>query len=257
MGHLLGSISQDAHRSEPSGMAFNMRGSTGTGKTEALYVIDNLSRYFEGRFPEFYRHTFEWVGLDQIEYLKPLAKSSPGGIFPNQMKRSPLVLLHPVHRKALHEKNAEFILAKTGFMPRDRIARDPQTEEIIRAIMKHYMTLNKLKTLTAEQYLQFLAPHVKIVRRIVNLETPAQVIEHQEVDPRPEQLFISPNPLRSVIYAGTALAYDYTGLVLQQDGGVLVLNEFYRNHPGLRSKFIELMQNRRVDEGGAPLLNSM
>jgi hypothetical protein len=72
-------------------------------------------------------------------------------------------------------------------------------------------------------------------------------------NPNYNLLFVSQSLRTMMTYAeNDPLAYNFSGKILQQDGGGLLLDEFFRNDLGLLDAYLELAQNNVAETDTGP-----
>lgn len=248
-------------RGDRSGKAFGFPGPAGTGKTELLYVIDNIERNLSKQ-DKYMQFSYRFRGLDKIPVLRHMFKFDRETGKPNyawidpDMPRSPFTLLREDMQKSVLEKTLPEIRSKWNMtISKGWTKPEPKTKAVIRAILEYkYPEIGEgiisVDDLTQEEYLAAINEFVVIVpKKTVQNKTEPQIIRAQTEDPNFEALFAKPNLLRQAFYTGGEfkdLAVDYTGQVFQQDGGLLMMDELYRNPESLLNLLLEVKQNRMV-----------
>ncbi len=256
--NFLGSLA----RGDRSGKAFGFPGPAGTGKTELLYVIDNVEKNLAKTEPQFKQFSYRWKNLNEIPILqhmfkfdrttgKPISK----WIDPD-MPRSPFTLLRQDMKEELADSLIPKIRRKWGMtISKGWLKAEPKSRAIIRAILQHKYPeiaqgLMNENDLTREEYISAISEFMVIVpKSTVQNKVEPQIIRAQGEDPNFEALFARPNLMRQAFYSGGEmgdLAVDYSGQVFQQDGGLLMLDELYRNPESLLNILLEVKQNRMV-----------
>ncbi len=241
-------------RGDRKGKFLLFKGPTGTGKTEFLVILSELAQELALSDPDYYEFTFEWVGLENVPYLKTYARVVGNGRpIRNPMQRSPLTLLPPEIQEKVVELANPRVQELIGYKAQPVLQRDPQTSEIIDAILQHELSAEEAATLSPSRYVEVLGKYVQIVRKKKDPNAPPSVVRFQGRHPQWSKIFFEESiPLMQVYTSGSALSYMYTGTFPRADGGGLFLDEFFRNPQGLLDTALELMENGVLDFGGAP-----
>jgi predicted Ser/Thr protein kinase len=186
--------------------------------------------------------------------LRPL-----GPFVPSEFGRSPFTLL----REDIQDKVLSIVRSSVedfvGYKLKEWRNPDQKAAEIVDAIFKHYypgITTGEMEIsdLSQEDYLRTLEKHVRIVRRKRDYKRkPSNIVRFVPENPNYEQLFVSENIRLKPFYpVSSALAYDFSGIVSQQDGGALIFDEFPRNDVNLLNTNLEIAQNGVVQAGIGP-----
>lgn len=247
----LGSIA----RGDRSGKAIGFPGPAGTGKTELLYVEANIEQNL-GKIDQYKQFSYRFKNLDQIPFLRNMYRFDKEGtpnlrfIDPN-MPRSPFTLLREDMQDEILAETLPKIRAKWNMtISKGWKKPEPKTRDILRAIFEYERPeiaegSLMVEDLSREEYLQILEKYVVIVpKALLKPKSEAQIIRAQTDDPNWQALFAAPNLSRMPFYQNSALGVDYNGLIFQQDGGLLMMDELYRNPPALLNVFLEIVQNR-------------
>lgn len=249
-------------RGDRSGKAIGFPGPAGTGKTELLYVIDQVERNLGRTEDKFRQFSYRWVGLDKVPALKKMfifdkATGEPNYRFIDpDMPRSPFTLLRDDMKASILAKLLPKIRQKWNMtISKGWTKTEPKSAAIITAILEDTYPeiaegLIKVSDLTEEEYLGAISKYIVIVpKEVVQQKVEPQIIRAQSDDPNFEALFARPNLLRQAFYAGGKfkdLGVDYVGQVFQQDGGLLMFDELYRNSGPFLNILLEVKQNAMV-----------
>ncbi|MCB0350216.1 MAG: hypothetical protein KDD38_03470 [Bdellovibrionales bacterium] len=246
--------------SQSSGKGLMFVGPGGTGKTELLVILDRLVDSLSTSNPDHFEYTFRWKNLDKIPFLQPLVADDFGNLHITTMKRSPLTLLPREIQERIVGVATERVRGMLDANPRPFLTPDPQSAEIINAIVEFYSKERGLTEITEEDYISMLEQHVDIVRRLPDPTMPPGIIRFQDKHADPSQLFFSENIYLKQMYGqNSALSYDYNGVVPRRDGRGVFFDECFRNSEGLLNTLLEVIQNSVLEAGGAPplILNSL
>ena len=260
-----------AARGDRTGKAVGFPGPAGTGKTELFYTIDQLSKRL-GKEDKYKQFSYRFVNLHTIPKLAPLFKMIPGpdgvpvpmnAFFNPDLARSPFTLLRGDMQDRLLKDLRPKIRSKWNVMiSKGWKDPEPKTREIIRRIFEHEYPdfeqgLMSIDDLTEEEYLAVLDKYVSIVpKEVVRPATlEARVIGAKKDNPNMAALLTTPNMMRVPLYTlESELAINYTGTIFQQDGGLLMFDELYRNDPALLTLLLDTIQNHVVEgEVGRPV----
>lgn len=249
-------------RGDRSGKAFGFPGPAGTGKTELLYVIDNIEKNLGKADPKYKQFSYRWKGLHTIPVLRHLFKFDRETGLPNyawidpDMPRSPFTLLRTDMQEQILSQVLPEIQKKWNMtISKGWLKPEPKSRAIIKAILEHKFPeiaqgLITVDDLTSDEYLAAISEYMVVVPKLtIQNKTEPQIIRAQTEDPNFEALFARPNLLRQAFYTGGELkdlGVDYTGQVFQQDGGLLMLDELYRNPEALLNILLEVKQNKIV-----------
>lgn len=239
-------------RGDRGGKMLLLVGPAGTGKTETLHVLDASRTELSNLDPNFMEYTYQWVDLSDVDELKPLKSTI------TDMKRSPFTLLREdMQREVIARVNPK-VEALLGFPLRAWTQPDPKTESILEAIFRHYYPEiangeKDIADLTRDEYLAAVERHVRIIRRRRDPKQPAAIVRAMPENPNFSLLFIAQSLRTMMAYAeNDPLAYNFAGKVLQQDGGGLLLDEFFRNALELLDTYLELAQNGVLETDTGP-----
>ena len=243
-------------------------GPGGTGKTELVLILTMLANSIVKESDVFKRFTFEWINTDKIPGLKPLTASFRGenlvSSVSEDMRRSPFVLLRSDIQQDVMQQFSQDIANTLGFAPIPWTNANPKMEKIIEAIFEHeYPQIRSreysIDDLSKEAYMNTLSKYVRIVEiKPAKEDAAISIVRSMPENPKYDQLFTRQNLSRMMYYqTDNALLYDLTGQVLQTDGLAMVLDELFRNDPGLLDILLEVIQNGVVatDVGPAIRMN--
>ena len=241
-------------------------GGAGTGKTELGNLLETAKVNLANENPEYFQFTFEFYDLDKIPYLRPLLYGGQhGGDSPAvkdlTLNRSPIVLLPP-------RLQAEVVrLATANFRKVTRahnIEMDPlpflhpsgKTQAVVDAIVRHYLQVegrsDKQELVTDRDYMRWVGQHVRIVRRTYDEAQPPAIIRYVGKHPDMSTLLFSEDLMLSSHYGpGNPLSYKY-GMIPQNDGKGIFIDELFRQDSDVRDTFLDLAQNGVAQNGGAP-----
>lgn len=244
-----------------SSKMFTFLGPAGTGKTQVLKILDTANAYLAMTNEEYFQWTFEFQNLDEIPALRPLlGKSKELGIPILQYlaaNNSPIVLLPPSMQNELIRLGTPAVEKRIGYKPIAFTTPSPQTAAVIKYIVAHEMQKRKIsgRAPTEKEYYDMIKPYVKVVRRTYDLNQPAVIVRAQGKSPELSQLLISENLVLSTWYGpASPLSYHYSGQIIRNQGGGLLLDEFQRQDAGLKNIFLDVAQNGAVEYAGAPAM---
>lgn len=224
-------------------------GGPGTGKSATTEVLANARAYYATNDPRFSEYSFVWKGLNSVPSLAGLGNAA--GEFPSQLGLSPFVLLPEAVQDRLVAMATPSFRAQFGEDPRPPRYRDPQTDEIFRAIIQHRFSG---RAPTEAEIVALLNDHVRVVRRVFRAKDLTGVIGYQGDEPKLELLFGSEDLVRAATFGkGHPLSMNFLGLVARGNGGVLMFDEYFRNVPPLVNALLGLSQGGRLDFGFQPV----
>lgn len=228
-----------------------MRGPAGTGKTLFLQILFQRGAHLSLQNPDFYNYSFRWVNLAEVPRLAPMFdEQSKNFPYEHQMGRSPIVLLPPRLQRDLISLVSDRVREFTGYAPQPFLVPDPQTQEIMEAIVAHHFPGRKV---SEREFVDTLSHYVQIFRVVPDPRQPPPLLRNQGRDPELDKLFFMENIFTNPVYGpNSALSYFYNGKVLRSDGSGLLADEFFRNPTFLRELFLDVAENRVVERGGAP-----
>lgn len=228
-------------------------GPPGTGKTETLNLLATVIANLSTTEPDFYQFTYKWKGLEEIPTLKPLVREDGEELYVQTLQNSPLVILPRSVQDKVIAIATPRVLELTGFNPSPFRTADPQNQEILNLLIKHYANLEGKKSLTDAEIVNILRKHLRIVRRLRNADQPTEVVRYPGKYPDMAEILISPNvSMREVFSPSSSFAYNYTGIIGRANGGGLLGDEFFRWPSDLRNSFLDIAQNGNMQYGGAP-----
>ena len=243
-------------RGDKSSKMLLLQGPGGTGKTEAMTVLDWNRNWLSMNKEEFYEWTYKFVNLDKIPHLSRMGESISA-----EMNRSPFTLLRDDIQDQVMEIAGKHIQKYVGYEANEWRIPDPKAKEMIEAIMENYVLEYadgswEFEDIPTHIYLQKLEEHVRIVRRRRDYKhNPANIVRAVTENPNFSQLFVSEDIAKKLFYADdSALPYHFRGKVLRQDGGALSMDEFPRNDKNVLNTYLEIAQNGVVETDIGPAL---
>jgi hypothetical protein len=255
-------------RGDRSGMTLGFPGPAGTGKTELLYVLANLEKNL-GREDKYKQFSYRWRGLENIPYLRPLVPMRNGAqsveYFDPDLPRSPFTLLRHDMQKRILDSSRGPIRTRHGVLISEGWGNpEPKSAEIIRRIFEHHFPKiadGKLSVedLSEQQYIETLSQYVVIVpkRLLRPVRVEPDIIRAQTENPNYQALVVSPNVIRAHHFPNgyqNPLSVDYTGKIVQLDGGLLMMDELFRNPGEFLNLLLEVIQNHVIEtEYGPPI----
>ncbi len=252
-----------AARGEKGGKIFGAIGPSGTGKTEMFNVLDGIRRQLSKSNPQFYEFSFKWKGLHDIPALRGLTPKMGGEVafaeINPDIKRSPFTLLREDMQQDIIEAVRPEVEKNLGFKLEVWFEASPKDAAIIEQIMmyedKQISSGEKsISDLSPEEYLNILEKYVHIVPKLRGKNGASEIIRALGPNPNFEKLFVEQNPLRMMLYPGDSpLSWDYTGKVVQQDGGALIFDEAPRNEKEVLDSLLEVAQNSIAEAAGPPV----
>jgi hypothetical protein len=136
-----------------------LTGPAGTGKTEALIVLDRLGANLAARNPDFYRYTYLFKNLKSIpelRYVPENFRTLPG---------SPYLLLPESYQRAVVQFAAPRVREAIGTDPLPFELRDAQTQYIMDKIIAHMMRETGIKNPNDHQVLLWPAENYQVPGR--------------------------------------------------------------------------------------------
>ncbi len=238
-------------------------GPHGTGKTEALMILDALAQYYQSKDARFAEYTFEWKDIEKIPSLAPLLPSRGGeNVFTalrDELGDSPFVLLRQDMQEQVLSQVSPQIESQIGF--KLRVQRDPaspKTAEMLQKVFEHYVPeiregLITVDDISRNQYLDILSKHIRVVKKVPTRSMASNIIRAVPENPNYSLLFAAQDLRKRLFYPeDSALMYNFTGKVLRHHRGSLSLDEFFRNDPALINLFLELFQNGIMETDTGP-----
>ena len=254
--HELVTYSHAKARGDKSSKMILLVGPGGTGKTEAMTVLDWNRNWLSMNSEDFHEWTYDFINLDKIPYLSKLGESISA-----EMKRSPFTLLREDMQDEVMDIADDRLREFVGYEAEEWRIPDPKAKEMIEGIMRHHVQEYAegswhFEDIPKDVYLKVLQQHVRVVRRIRDYKhNPANLVRAVPENPNYSQLFISEDISKKLFYPDdSALAYHFRGKVLRQDGGALAYDEFYRNDKNLLNTNLEIAQNGVVETDTGPSL---
>lgn len=248
-------------RGDKSSKAVLLIGPGGTGKTEAVSVLNWNRNLASNKIPEYHEYTYNFVNLKEIDELKWL-----GDEITADMKRSPFTLLrNDMQNEAMDIAYSE-LKDFAGYDVTPWRTPDPKAKAIIQAILKHHIPQFKsgewqIDDIPRDEYLKHISRHVNVIRRERDIyeEDATNIIGAVEDNPNMELLFVSQDPPLILRYPNDSpLRFNYRGQYLQQDGGALVLDEAYRNDSPIFTIALEMLQNDTIrTDAGAVVMDTL
>lgn len=231
-------------------------GPSGTGKTEFLTIYGalagNLIRHDE-------RHqilTFNWVNLRDHPETEHFAMTDAKGSEvprPNELGRSPVNLLPAAVQKRLIDLVSDDFVKIVGSKPNIVGDPGPQSKAILEALIQARMRELQKSHLSEKEITDLLENHVQIIQRRFMDDTLFVKLGAQGRDIPYDEIFYAKDALNFTLYGpGSPFSYFYNGSVLRADGGVLALDEYYRNPPALRDAFLDLIEDHSLQRSGSP-----
>lgn len=240
-------------------------GPGGTGKTEMATVLTKIESQLAQKDPEFFRYTYEWVGLENIPSNRPLVTnlgdSSKALVLRAQTNDSPFTLLRHDLQDEVMQISHKAIEAKVGIAPNAWRHPNPRDQKILESIFEYeYPEIaeghNSINDLTREQYLAVLSKYVRVVRNELPFSEsqPTAIIRNKGENPDYSKL-IADTDLRLRLYYKTddARLYNFNGELLKSSHGIYVFDEYFRNPIELLEKTLELFQNHTIEGDSLPV----
>jgi predicted Ser/Thr protein kinase len=256
-----------AARGDRVGKSLGFPGPAGTGKTELMYVLDNLAKNL-GKLDKYKEYSYYFENLHKIPYLKAMFKWGPDGkpmvdLVKPDLARSPFTLLRSDMQDRILSSLKGKIQNKWGItIANGWTEPEPKSDEILRAIFEFEdenikRGLKTVDDLSEEEYLKILEKYVVIVPKTY-IKPPQKepgIIRAQQENPNFQALFVQPNLGRINAYGQkSALGVDYTGKIPQTDGGPIFYDELFRNGGELLNINLEIIQNQIMEvDFGRPL----
>ncbi|HMN69806.1 MAG TPA: hypothetical protein PKC28_14780, partial [Bdellovibrionales bacterium] len=237
-------------------------GPAGTGKTEIGNLLVTARGILSMTDADYYQFTFEFTNLQDIEGLEPLLYGANSAGQSSALKdvslgRSPLVLLPESLQKKVTAIARDKFREKVG---KKGLKMDPlpwtlqsgKTREVVDAIITHYARKENVAAVTEKDYLRWLTPHVRVVRRPYETMQPPDIIRYLGKHPDMATIYFTENLALSQFYGPkNPLSYSY-GLVPSNDGKPVFIDEFFRQTGEFRDSSLDLAQNQTAQNGGAP-----
>lgn len=240
-----------------------LTGPAGTGKTEFLSILARLAGKLAMTDDKYYLYTFDWKNLHEFPELRDRigAKRDREGKYSSDdrrsaLRRSPLVLLPTGLQRKVIGLARDNVIDMIGYEPRPLLAMDPQDQEIRDTVVAAALKNKKISDLSEANIVKALEPYVSIRRRVFVGGKEFPIVAAQGRDVNYNQLFAAENaPVIVTKGSDDPFAYHLNGKIPSSDGGVLLLDEFFRNPEELRDVFLGVVENHRVDRGGMPPLS--
>ncbi|MBK9293633.1 MAG: sigma 54-interacting transcriptional regulator [Oligoflexia bacterium] len=231
-------------------------GPPGTGKTEFLKIPETALQKAALESPDFYQFTFAWRNLDQVPSLEKLFSdlrgSAKGLEIKSPLNESPFSLLpSDIQNGLLHAVAAEVSPKINNNFPAPKRQPNPQDRFILDEIIKH-VSLEKGDALTSLDIVKALDNFVVVKRHLPGSDGHRFVVPAQSKDVDVPGLFMSKSPFATVLGSDHPFAYNLTGLFARSNGGILFIDEVGKNPQQLIAKFLNLIQDQVIQEGGAP-----
>lgn len=252
-----------AARGDRGGKIFGAIGPAGTGKTELFNVLDGIRTELSKSNPQFFEFSFKWKGLHNVPALRGLTPKMGGDVgfaeIDPDIKRSPFTLLRSDMQKEIVDAVRSEVEKRLGFKVEVWFQPAPKDIEIIEQIMSHEYSeiasgYKSIDDLTPEEYLAALEKYVRVVPKLRAKGGSSEIIRALGGNPNFQKLYVEQNPLRMMLYPGqSALAWDFTGKVVQQDGGALIFDEAPRNEKEVLDSLLEVAQNSVAEADGPPI----
>lgn len=229
------------------GDGLQLAGPAGTGKTAFLNILDRVLRNLSMNDPDFYQYTFRFKDLDKIPRLRSIVADDKASLFVQHLSRSPLTLLPLETLKRVVALATPRVRDLLGTDPIPWTVADPITKSIIAEIVRHYGIKDEAS------YIDALKKHVTIVRRVRDLDEPPHLMRYSGKFPDTGSLFMTTNiSLREDFGSDHPFAYRFNGLVPRSDGGLLLVDEYFRNVADFRNTMLEVGENGVLQANGSP-----
>lgn len=232
-------------------------GPPATGKTVFLTIPELAIQKAALENPEFHQFTFVWKNLDQVPSLNKLFTDLKGTAKDLEIKspinESPFTLLPTDLQDAVLNNVASAISPKiSGNYPAPKRQPNPQDMFILNEIIKDLGRKNGGKSPSSLEIVKALENHVNIIRHLPGEGGHRFVIPAQSKDVDVPGLFMSKSAYSAVLGSDHPFAYYLTGLFARSNGGILFIDEVGKNPTTLIAKFLNLIQDQIIQEGGAP-----
>ncbi len=234
-------------------------GPAGTGKTVFLDILLAMANHLSKTNSNFYFYTYEWHSLRGIDELYPvlnLQKTANGEVFehplPNPLHESPLVILPPEYQQAVLKMAGQRAEEISGVTPQPVLTPNPWDFKVREAVLNHYAKSDPELMSSPEKIVKVLSKHIRIKRFIPGEGGMSAKVDNQARDVDYAGLFFTENaPVKFQFGPLHPFSYFMTGKILQSNGLVLELDEFYRNDEMLRNLFLGVGESRVVQRGGS------
>lgn len=237
-----------------------MVGPAGTGKSYFLGILASIAEVLTATSPDHYVYTYEWKDLRKYSSLYPVLNIQTGEDgtqfehpFPCPLNESPLNLIPDQFATEVVKMVTDKVMKLSKSKPRPHRYHCPHCQEIRTVILKQFMTDQKLTSLTAKQELDALSPHVRIKRMVIGANGTMAKLDAEPKDVDYQGLLTAPNAFVFHSFGQRhPMSYYLSGKMLQSNGNLLVMDEFFRDDEGFRDQALNIIEEKRIRRGGAP-----
>ncbi len=169
------------------------------------------------------------------------------------MNDSPFVLLPAELQTQVKGMAAERVRKLVKNDPDPWTPLCPHCHYLRQQVLSYYAKKAGKTKLTNSEIVEMLNRHITIRRRIVGRGGQVPKIDAQGRDVDYHGLFVAPNSfILNIFGPAHPMSYFINGKVTSAHGGILYLDEFFRNDEALRDAFLEVQENKVVSRGGSP-----
>jgi predicted Ser/Thr protein kinase len=235
-------------------------GPAGTGKTYFLGILSNIAEALTATSPDHFVYSYEWKNLSNFPELYPVLNiqhqedgSKFEHPFPCPLNESPLNLIPESYASEIVKLVTDRVIKLAKVKPAPRRYHCPHCHEIRTTILKTYMKEKGLSKLSPDQEVIALAPHVRIKRLVVGANGTMAKLDAEPKDVDFQGLLTSPNAFVFHSFGQRhPMSYYLSGKILQSNGNLLVMDEFFRDDEGFRDQALNLIEEHKIRRGGAP-----
>lgn len=239
-----------------------LEGPPGTGKTEFQTILGLVSLGLTSMNSDYFLYTYEWTDLKDYPELFPYLNIQPTSDskelehpIPAALNDSPYLLLPKAYQKPVVQMAKDRVQKLIGLEPQPFDRLNSKCQFIRDTLLRAEMKKRGVTRLTAKEELEILAKHVRVKRLVVGAADTLAKINAEGKDIDWQGLFMSPNAFFiNTLGPGHPMAYNLNGKILKGSGSVVYLDEMLRNEQALRDAMLEVIENKQVTRGGAPVV---
>jgi predicted Ser/Thr protein kinase len=231
-------------------------GVPGSGKSELLEAFRQAASHHTLKTPDNFVYSYEWRGLSDVPALREYVYEGEGveTRTPCPMHDSPFVLMpEPVQDAILKVAGPAASKMIGGLKPAPKRHMCPKCAFFRQELIRHY-SQQRGHILTPSEVADILDKHIVLRRTVMGDPGTMPLLPAQAKDVDWSGLFVSKNPAVFLKDPSHPLAYNYNGAILGGNGSAVMLDEVGKNSVDLLAKFLNMFQSRKVQEGGAPLI---
>jgi len=235
-------------------------GPAGTGKTYFMSILQAVAHNLSSTYPDYFTYTYEWKNLKEYPELRQALNIQNEGSqdefehpFPCPIHESPINLIPKIFAKKAISLALEKATKMARARPTPRQYHCPQCQHIRDVIIKNYKRKNGLSNLRPDQEVAVLSPHITVKRMVVGYNGSMAKLDAEPKDVDYQGLLTSPNAFVFQSFGQAhPMSYYLSGKMLQANGNILLMDEFFRDDEGFRDQALNLIEEKAVRRGGAP-----